>query len=123
MSVLFFNSAIHKFLLLGSFTKIHTMSWQRNSHVISYTIKEGLTLIKPGSGRTVQYWNLISFDLAFTRFKFTCSGICQVGKRGYFPKTVRFHQSSEKELESRPDAEAVIPPTLCTVQDRKLMKP
>ncbi len=76
-----FNSTIHKFLLLGSCTKIHTMSWQINSQVISFTIKKGLTLIKHGSGRTVKYWDLISFDLAFTRFKFTCSGICQVGKR------------------------------------------
>ncbi len=127
MSVLFFNSTIHKFLLLGSCTKIHTMSWQRNSQVISYTIKEGLTLIKPGSGRTVKYWDLISFDLAFTRFKFTYSGICQVGNRALqfreFSKNSVIPSVHWERAREQTRLRSCHPTILCMVQDRKLMKP
>jgi hypothetical protein len=37
-----------------------------------------LALIVPGSGRTVKYWGLLSFDLAFTRSKLNSPGICVV---------------------------------------------
>ncbi len=84
---------------------------------ITYLQRALLTLIEPGPGRTVKYWDPLRSDLAFTRSKFTSPKICYLCNRmlrfrEFFPEQCSAISPLRKSLRADPTEN---PPPPCTL--------
>ncbi len=84
-----------------------------------------LTLIQPGSGKSVNYRGLFGFDLAFTICKLTSPSFWHVCIErcgfGNLPRTVWQHLYTENQRETGP-TENQPPPALYAARDQKLIR-